>query len=323
MAFIGGAAIVRKSYESNLRPVSNASTNHVVTIQIGSAPSEIADTLKAKGVIRSDWAFEWYIRNHNLREELKAGTYVLHENQSVPQIVDVLVSGKVATDLVTILPAQRLDQIRAAFIKAGFVDKDVDVALEPTQWAAHPALTDKPKEANLEGYLYPESFQKTAETTPKDIVKLSLDEMQLRLTSEVRQAISKQGLTLHQGIIFASIIEQEVSAGQDRPQVAQVFLKRYRQGMQLGSDVTAFYGAIINNKEPSVDYDSPYNTRLHVGLTPGPISNISESSLKAVAFPAGTDWLYFVAGDDGKTYFSKTLAEHEELTKKYCTKLCN
>jgi UPF0755 protein len=317
------AIVVHRSYQSNLKPVSNTETTHVVTIQNGATVAEIADTLKSKGVIRSDWAFEWYIRNNQLREDLKAGTYVLQEKQSVSEIVDVLVKGKIATDLVTILPAKRLSQIRDGLIKAGYGEQEVNEALDPKQYAGHPALTDKPEQASLEGYLYPESFQKTGETTAKDIIRLSLDEMQLRLTPEIRQAISKQGLTLHQGIIMASIIEQEVSAGQDRPQVAQVFLKRYRQGMQLGSDVTAFYGAIINNKEPSVGYDSPYNTRMHTGLPPGPISNVSDSSLKAIAFPAETDWTFFVAGDDGKTYFSKTLEEHQELTRKHCTKLCN
>ena len=109
----------------------------------------------------------------------------------------------------------------------------------------------------------------------------------------------------------------------DRPVVAQVFLKRYKEDMRLGSDVTAYYGARLAGKEPSLGYDSPYNTRLHSGLPPGPISNVSAGSLEAVAFPAQTDWLYFVAGDDGITHFSKTLQEHEALTAKYCKKLCS
>jgi UPF0755 protein len=198
----------------------------------------------------------------------------------------------------------------------------VDAALDPALYINHPALTDKPKGANLEGYLYPESFQKTADTTPKHIIKLSLNEMQLRLTPDIRQAISKQGLTLHQAITIASIIEQEVSNPIDRAQAAQVFLKRYRSDMPLGSDPTAFYGARLDKKSPSVSYDSPYNTRIHKGLPPGPIGNVTDQSLKALAFPAGTDWLYFVSGDDGRTHFSKTLEEHQALTKKYCTKLC-
>lgn len=317
------AFVVRQAYQENLKPLSSDKKSKVVTIEPGSTTATIADNLKAKGVIKSDWAFEWYVRNHELRDDLKAGTYLLSPSQDVADIVSALVEGKVATDLLTILPAQRLSQIKEEFIKEGFSEAIVDKALEPTQYNNHPALRDKPKEASLEGYLYPESFQKTADTNLTDIIRLSLDEMDRRLTPEIRQAVSKQGLTVHQAIILASIVENEVSHHEDRAQAAQVFLKRYKEDISLGSDPTAFYGAIIKDKEPSVNYDSPYNTRLHKGLPPGPISNVSESSLGAIAFPAQTDWLFFVSGDDGNTYFSKTLEEHEALTEKYCKKLCN
>ena len=320
---VAGVVLVRKTYTDNLRPVSGERKTHIITVEPGSTTEAIADTLKSKGAIRSDWAFEWYVRNHQLRDQLKAGTYAVYESQSVPEIVDVIVDGKTATDLVTILPGKRLAQIRDSLIKSGFSNEDVDSALEPGQYAGHPALTDKPENASLEGYLYPESFQKSNETTAKQIIKLSLDEMQLRLTPELRQSISQQGLTLHQAIILASIVQQEVSNPSDRAQAAQVFLKRYRSDIALGSDPTAFYGAIRDGKEPSVLYDSDYNTRTRKGLPPGPIGNVTEESLSSLAFPAQTDWLYFVSGDDGKTHFSKTLEEHEQLTKKYCTKLCS
>lgn len=320
---IGGVFLIRKSYSENLKPVnSNSEASHVVTVEPGSSPAEIADLLKSKGAIRSDWAFEWYIRNHQLGSQLKAGTYIIYEKHTVEEIINTLVEGRVASDLVTILPGKRLDQIRKGLISDGFTAAEVDAALAPAQYEGHPALTDKPAGANLEGYLYPESFQKTSQTNPKQIIKLSLDEMQRRLTPQLREAISKQGLTLHQAVTIASIIEQEVSNPSDRAQVAQVFLKRYRSDIPLGSDPTAAYGAVLDGKEPSVKYDSPYNTRIHKGLTPGPIGNVSEGSLQAVAYPAQTDWLYFVSGDDGTTHFSKTLEEHEGLTQKYCTKLC-
>ncbi len=307
-----GVFYIRKAYNDNLRPVSNASTSHVVTVEPGSTTSMVADELASKGAIRSDWAFEWYVRNHELRDQLKAGTYVVYENQTVAEIVSTLVEGKVATDLVTIVPGKRIDQIRETMVKQGFSEADVDAALDPKQWVDHPALTDKPATASLEGYLYPESFQKTAETTAQQVVQLALDEMETRLTPDVRQAISRQGLTLHQGVILASIIEREVGSAEDRAQVSQVFKKRMATGMRLESNATDDYAAI----------DSAYNTYNIDGLPPGPISNMSETSIQAVAFPAQTDWTYFVSGDDKKTYFSKTLAEHEELVKKHCTTAC-
>lgn len=312
LLLIGSVAYVRKSYVDNLRPVSDSKDTHVVTIEPGSTPGAIADLLLAKGVIRSDWAFEWYIRNHELRDDLKAGTYFLYQNQSISEIVDVLVKGRVATDVVTIFPAKRLEEVREQLIKDGFAQAEVEAALDPALYADHPALTDKPKDASLEGYLYPESFQKIAETKVQDIIRLSLDETQLRLTPDVRQAFSKNGLALHQAMTLASVVEKEVGNPADRAVVAQVFYKRLKEGMRLESNATDAYAKI----------NPAYDTYRIDGLPPGPISNISESSLQAVAFPAETDWLYFVSGDDGRTHFSKTLEEHQELTRKYCTKQC-
>lgn len=313
VALLFSAILVRKAYQSNLEPLSSSNAGIVVTIQPGTAPGQIAEQLKKKGVIKSDWALEWYVRNNNLRDKLKAGTYLFHPSESVPQIVNKIAKGEVATDLVTILPGKRLDQIKNDLVRAGFSEQDVDAALNPDQYEDMPALTDKPKGANLEGYLYPESFQKTADTNAGHIIKQSLEEMQLRLTPEIRAAFSQQGLTVHQGVILASLIEKEVDNEGDRPVVAQIFLKRYREGMLLQSNATDAYAKL--NKA----YDS-YKIK---GLPPGPISNVSESALKAVAYPADTDWLYFVSGDDGRTYFSKTLQEHEQLVKEHCKKLCN
>ena len=321
---VGSVVIVRKTYEANLKPVSTSPNSQLITVPLGASAQEIATILKKANLIKSTWAFEWYIRNNNLRDRLQAGTYSLRPRLDIEQIADILTEGRVDTGLVTILPAQRLDQIKQVFInKYGFDPKDVDAALNPDNYTDHPALVDKPRSASLEGYLYPESFQKTAATKPKNIIKQSLDQMQKHLTPELREAIVRQGLTVHQGIILASIVEKEVGKASDRPIVAQVFYSRFRQGLLLGSDVTAYYGSIKDGKAPSLTYDSPYNTLLHPGLPPGPISNVSDSSLQAVANPATTDYLYFVSGDDGNTYFSHTLEEHQQLTQQHCKKLCN
>lgn len=318
----GAIFMVRRTYQENLKPVSQSQTQKLVVVPQGATVQQIAQDLKDAGLIRETWAFEWYVRSQGLRDSLKAGTYSFSPSQELPEIAGVIAEGAVATDLITIIPGKRIDQIRASLINAGFNPAEVDDALEPRNYQNHPALVDKPANASLEGYLYPESFQKTGDTTPKQIIKSSLDEMHKRLTPAVRAGIAKQGLTVHEGIILASIIDSEVHNPEDKPIVAQVFLKRLRTGMKLESDVTAFYGAIMDDKSPSVLYDSPYNTYKYAGLTPGPISNVSEGGLAAVVSPAATDYIYFVAGDDGKTYFSSTLSEHEALTRQYCKKLC-
>lgn len=318
-----GVVVVRNMYTNNLRPVSSSTETKVITVASGASVETIATDLKQQGLIRQVWAFERYIRNNQLGTKLQAGTYKFTPSQSAQEIARGLVDGTVAVDLVTVLPGQRLTQIRDALVKSGFDAAAVDAALEPGQYASSPVLADKPAAASLEGFLYPESYQKDASTNPKIIVEKSLEEMQARLTPSLRAAYARQGMSVYQAVTLASIVEREVSAPDDRAQAAQVFLKRLAEGRPLQSDVTALYGAVRDGQTPSVTYESPYNTYTHKGLPPGPISNVTESSLNGVAKPAATDWLYFVAGDDGKTYFSKTLAEHEALTQQHCRKLCN
>jgi len=327
VALIGlGTAVlvVRQGYTNNLKPVNTSSTQDVVVaIPTGSSIDQIAEILKGKDVIKSTWAFKQYIRSNELSDKLQAGTYRFKQSMSVQQITDDMVNGKVAVDLFTILPDQRLDQVKAAFVKAGFAAADVDKALDPAQYAGNAALVDKPAGASLEGYLYPDSFQKTADTSPSTIVAASLAEMADHLTPELRDAFAAQGLSTHQAITLASVVEKEVASQDDRNIVAQIFLKRMKQGMPLQSDVTVLYGSIQGGQNPpTLTYDSPYNTFTHTGLPVGPINNVNASGLKAVAHPANTDYLYFVAGDDGKTYFAHTDAEHEANVKQYCKKLC-
>ncbi len=320
---VGTVLLIRHTYDEQLKPVSSSETVQLVDIPLGASVGQIADALKSKGLIKETWAFEWYVRGNQLRDELKAGTYALRPSQTVAEIAAVIAKGKIATDLVTILPAQRLDQVRSTLINSGFEPSAVDRAMQPSQYANHPALVDKPATASLEGYLYPETFQKDSTTQPEDIIRQSLDQMQKRLTPSLRSAINKQGLNVFEGVTLASILEKEVNTAEDRAIAAQVFLKRFNDGMKLESDVTAMYGAIIANQNPkSLRFDSAYNTHMHTGLPVGPISNVSQSSLQAVANPAQTDYLYFVAGDDGKTYFSQTLNEHNQLVKEHCKKLC-
>jgi len=314
--------IIWRFYTENLKPVSSRGMPQTITVEAGTTPTQIANLLHDKGIIRSAWTFEAYVRHAGVGGDLQAGTYSLSPAQSVQAIVSQLTHGKVSTELVTILPGQRIDQVKQALINYGFNESDVTAALQPGQYENDAALVDKPIGNSLEGYLYPESFQRTGTTNVSTIVQESIAEMQRRLTPDIRAAFAQKGLSTYQGIILASIVEQEVSHQDDRAQAAQVFLKRLSIGMPLGSDVTAMYGSRMAGQGTSLAFDTPYNTRLHTGLPPTPISNVSASSLQAVAHPASTDWLYFVAGDDGVTHFSHTLDEHEALTRQYCHKLC-
>jgi len=319
-----GAFTVRFFYLDALKPVNSTSEVAMsVVIPKGATLEQIANQLQQVGLIKNVWAFSWYVGSQNARTSLQAGTYSFSPSQSVAEIVVQLTHGKVKTDLVTIIPGQRIDQIRTTLANYGFNEADIDVALDPATYRGNGVLADKPKGASLEGYIYPDSYQRDAATKPQQIVTQALAEMEKKLTPDVRARFRAQGLSMYEAIILASIVEKEVPSYVDRTKAAQVFLLRMSIGMRLGSDVTAFYGALIAGQEPSVLYDSPYNTRMHEGLPPTPISNVTIGSLQAVARPAKTDWLYFVSGDDGVTYFAHTVEEHESNVAKYCHKLCS
>jgi UPF0755 protein len=318
------AVVVRQLYSADLRPVSTDQQTQIFTVKTGTTVKVIASDLQSNHLIRSAWAMDLYVHSKELGEKLQAGTYALSPSEGTSQIVTKLTKGKVSTRLVTILPGRRIDQIRADLINNGFTPSAVDKALDVSQYSDLAVLTYKPAAVNtLEGLLWPDSFQKSGNTDPALIIRESLTESATNMTADTQAALAAQGLSPYQGLILASIVEQEVSKPGDRTQAAQVFLSRLKTGMMLGSDVTANYGAINAGRSPSLTYDSPYNTLLHTGLPPSPISTVSTSSLQAVAHPANTNWLYFVAGDDGTTYFSTNLQDHQALTQKYCHKLCS
>lgn len=311
-------------YDLNLRPLSNTPATKVFTVAEGDSVKQISDKLEQQHLIRSAWAFQLYVHGKEVGDKLQAGTYALSPSEDVPTIVKDLTRGNVSTQLVTVLPGRRIDQVRADLINDGFTPSAVDQALDPVQYASLPVLAFKPATVNtLEGLLWPDSFQRDSTTAPTQIIRESLTEMGQHLTPDVQSAFAAEGLSTYQGLILTSMVEQEVNKPSDQTQVAQVFLSRLKGGGTLGSDVTANYGAIRAGRAPSLSYDSPYNTLLHPGLPPTPISSISQSSLYAATHPASTGWLYFVTGDNGTTYFSTNLQDHQAQTQQYCHKLCS
>ncbi len=319
LLIIAGASVfaIRQIYLSNLGPVSLSEEIVLVEISVGATPHEIAEILEEKGVIKKAWAFEWYIRNEGVRDQLKAGTYALRPSLGVEEVVKVVTQGAVATGSITIFPAQRIDQIEEHLINEGFSPDEVKKALDPETYQGHPALVDKPDGTNLEGYIFPETFQRTSDTTAVQIITSSLDELDKLLKPTLRAEINRQGLTVHEALILASVIENEVTTPEDRQKASQVFLKRLREDMALESDVTAKYGAVLDQVEPSIFHSSPYNSYENPGLPPTPISNVSAVSLLAVAKPANSEFLFFVAGNDCVTRFSSTIEEHETLQQQH------
>lgn len=311
---------VERWYRLNLRPVSAASTEVLFTIEPGSPTIDIANQLKDAGVIRNTTAFVWYLGRLDGEVGLQAGSYRLNTTLSVAEITDILTNGLIDTSLITISPGLRLDQIEKQLIEAGFASDEVKEALRADY--DHSLLRYKPAAANLEGYIFPETLQITDDSSVKSIIERSFGVFYEQLTPSLLAGLSDQSLSVHQAIILASIVQEEVSGYEDQRKVAQVFLRRLSVGLPLGADPTFRYAAALSGKPATPDIDSPYNTRLHAGLPPGPIANFNISALRAVAEPADTDYLYFVSGDDGITRFSRTLSEHDANVKKYCIELC-
>ncbi len=331
LALVIGAVVW---YNSALSAVNSqdASTTKI-TIISGSTPSDIAKQLKDQNLIRDVFVFDIYTRLTGKRNSLKAGTYSLSPSQSTPVIVESLVGGKTDQKTITFYPgATILDysskssskvktDVTSVLKAAGYSDTEISAAL--SKHYDHPLFADKPAGTNLEGYVYGETYLFDADATVEQVLVRTFDEYYKQIqANDLQQAFRNKGLNLYEAITLASIVQREVNNPDDMSKVAQVFYSRLNSGMILGSDVTFMYAAAKMGVAPTVDLDSPYNTRRHAGLPPGPIAAPGLAALKAVAEPADTDYLYFVAGDDGVTYFARTLAEHDANVARHCDKNC-
>lgn len=316
---IGGVAW----YRVQLQPVSANDASRIrVTIETGSTPSQIGQTLVDKKLIRNVLAFDIYTKLSHTRSNLQAGTYSLSPSQSLPTIVDHLASGNVDQFSLTFLPGATLAEDRAVLLKAGYGEQEVDAALKKTY--NHPLFQDKPASADLEGYIYGETYNFDSSATVEQVLTKTFDEFYSVVQQDnLVEGFKKQNLNLYQGITLASIIQREVPKAEDQRQVAQIFFKRLSMNMPLGSDVTYQYAAKKMGVSPSPDLDSPYNTRKVAGLPPGPIATPGKTALEAVANPAPGDYLYFLSGDDNVTYYARTDAEHEANIRDHCQVKCS
>lgn len=310
-------------YSQALTAVEPGSTEKVrVTVEPGSDPATIAATLKKNNLIRSEAAFGWYVRLQGKAGQLQSGAYRLSKSDGVPKIVEHLTSGNTDTFSITFLPGATLAKHRQVLIDAGYSAAKVDTAL--TRTYDRPVLfSGKPAGSDLEGYIYGETYNFPADATPEQILERTFDQFESVIKQENLVAqYQARGFSLYQGITLASIIQREVATPSDAAQVAQVFQLRLSRGMQLGSDVTYQYIADKTGQARSVDLDSPYNTRRYTGLPPGPIASPGIAALRAVGKPAPGDYLYFLSGDDDKTYFAHTNEEHEQNIRDHCQKKC-
>ena len=323
LGFIVFAAIsLIGAYHWSLSPKDSQSTSKIrVIVEPGETVVDIARQLKEADLIKSETTFRIYSILTNTKDRLQAGAYALSKNLSVADIIDHMSTGRTDEFSVFIAPGLTLKQqydtaLNGSLAQQGFTDAEITAAFNKSYTSN--VLAKKPAGMSLEGYIYPDTYRMTADSDLSVIIQKSLDEFgRVIQENAIEQKLASRGLTLHQGMTLASIVQKEASDPQDQKQVAQVFYSRLAADIPLGSDVTFIYAAHLLGVKPTISLDSPYNTRLYKGLPPGPIANFNLSALLAVATPAEGDYLYFVAGTDGVTHYAHTLAEHNANVQKY------
>jgi UPF0755 protein len=182
----------------------------------------------------------------------------------------------------------------------------------------------------LEGYLFPSTYEWDRKAGLVALVRAMLREFDARVDARLRAKLAQRGLTLHEGLVLASIVERETARADERPVVASVYENRLKSDMPLQADPTVQYAVASLDPDAGLrlglwrplsaadlETDSPFNTYRHSGLPPAPICNPGLDSIEAVAEPAETSYLYFVARGDGSHAFARTQEEHAENVRKY------
>lgn len=309
-------------YQWSLGPRDAGSTTKVrLVVESGETVEDIARKLKGYDLINSELSFRIYSILTNTKGKLQAGGYALSKDLSVADIIDHMSSGQTDQFSVFVAPGLTLKQqydkdVIGSFAAQGFSENEISDAFSAAYTGY--VLDKRPGDASLEGYLYPETFQVTATTPLSTVIQMSIDEFtKVVRENQIEEKAASRGLTLHQAITLASIVQKEVSNTEDQRQVARVFYNRLSADMALGSDVTFLYAAALQGVDPTINIDSPYNTRKYKGLPPGPIANFNLSALMAVAEPADNSYLYFVADPEGVTHYAETLEQHEANVQQF------
>lgn len=307
-----------------------------VRIPKGSSVSEVGDLLEKRGVISGgtlfvsgSTMFQARVTLAGKRSDLLPGKYSMQKDMTYGDAIDRLTaepSRPAAAAAVTVtipegytrLQAAKLakeDGLRGSYMKATRKSK----YLNPAQYGGKGAK-------NLEGFLFPDTWELKSHSAVKDLVQLQLLDFKKKIKSVNMKYARSKNLTVFDVLTIASIIEHEAGTADQRKLVAAVVYNRLREGMTLGSDATVRF-ATGNFEKPltqsQLESNSPYNTRVHAGLPPGPIANPGLAAINAAAHPAKKDYLFFVTSPNCKTLnFSATEAEFEEDVQKYEDSKC-
>lgn len=319
-------------YFDSLKPVDkNSKENVAFEIKAGEAANTIVSNLKRIGLIKDEFTMKVYVKMNPGTPQ--AGTYILTKSMSVKEIYEAILSGRVTRDTVwvTFVEGKRLTYIIDVISKNfDYTKEEIEAVLEDREYIkkliskydflTEDILNDKIYHP-LEGYLFPDTYEFLSDAKIEEIIEMMLDNTESKL-SAYEEDIKSSKLSIHEIMTLASIVELEGARSSDRDGVAGVFYNRLSKHMSLGSDVTTYYavGKDFSKDLTMSDLNScnGFNTRGSCvsGLPVGPIATPSLTSIKATLKPVNHDYLFFVADKNGKTYFSKTNAEHDAIVRK-------
>jgi UPF0755 protein len=317
--FAGNRGYDWYSYQVNT-PTSNVSQKVAFHIAEGESTDQIATDLANDGLIRSPEVFQVYLKYQDKGARLEAGDFTLDRTMNMTQIIAVLGQAKVQQVSVTLPEGSTMAIMAQAAARAGLGTADAYVAAAADMTWQYDFLQNRPAgaPANLEGFLFPDTYQLDRGSTARDLVKRQLDDFGQQVTPALRAQLAQAAPgrppeSLYNVITLASIVEREVTKDPDRAIVCGIFYNRLAIHMALQDDVTVLYG--LNKLQgPLTDQDkardTPYNTYLHPGLPAGPISNPGLASINACVNPQKTNDYFFFADAKGVTRYAATYAEH-------------
>ncbi|MBI4321652.1 MAG: endolytic transglycosylase MltG [Chloroflexi bacterium] len=313
------------------RPASDNAATVRFPIRKGETASTIATRLETSRLISNAWLFRVVARLRGVENRLEAGEYLLRRNMTVNEIIDELQGGRYLGSMITVIEGWRMEEIADLLHKRKVVDRAEFLRLANSAFFDAEFLRSRPPNSSLDGYLFPDTYRVPPGITASDLITTMLKNFGEHFDGPMREQATKRGLTIHQVATLASIVEREAAVAGERSIIASVYLNRLKRNMPLQADPTVQY-AVAAARLGQVDengywkkslttadlaFDSPYNTYRYRGLPPGPIANPGLASLKSALEPAETDFLYFVARDDGSHAFARTLQEHDSNVSKY------
>lgn len=290
-----------------------------VEIPRGMSNSAIARRLVESGVVRSRVAFDVLCRWKS-PATLQAGEYFFDQPATPAEVFRKLAAGRVFVHVVTVPEGKTMNEIAELMEREGLASRAAFLAA-----AGNVSLVSDlaPRARNLEGFLFPSTYQFPRRVTSERIVETMVKQFREVWGKLLKEPGAANGESIVAAVTLASLVEKETRVAEERPLVASVFRNRLKRRMALQCDPTVIYALELANRydgsltTKDLKFKSPYNTYRNPGLPPGPIANPGEASLRAALRPAGADYLYFVSNGQGGHVFSRTLAEHNRNVAQY------